>query len=82
MAAAPVLTERAKLYSHPITVPGANKFNHDPIANIIPFKSGLTPTYVPQNASLPQLTTQDALERYQEERFAGERYLKRKSHNC
>ncbi|KAF8865712.1 hypothetical protein BDZ45DRAFT_787149 [Acephala macrosclerotiorum] len=63
-------TERARLYSHPVTVPGAGQFNHEPIAGFVPFKSGRTPTYRDGNTS-PPIANQDTWERYQESRFEG-----------
>ncbi|PMD48943.1 hypothetical protein L207DRAFT_595459 [Hyaloscypha variabilis F] len=54
--AQPPKTALAQIYSHPYGEIGG--VNHNPIANILPYKSGLSPSTLPPNA-----TPQDKIER-------------------
>ncbi len=64
----PPKTALAQIYSHPYGEIGG--VNHNPIANILPYKSGLSPSTLP-----PNVTPQDKIER--EESAALERYQKK-----
>ncbi len=44
----PPKTALAQIYSHPYGEIGG--VNHNPIANILPYKSGLSPSTLPPNA--------------------------------
>lgn len=62
-------TSRAEIYTHPTGI--VDEFNHEAIANNIPFKSGLTPVYANPNATFNELDELEALEYYQFYRFGG-----------
>jgi hypothetical protein len=67
--AQPPKTALAQIYSHPYGEIGG--VNHNPIANILPYKSGLSPSTLPPNATPQDKIERAALERYQKKRFEG-----------